>query len=70
MIRQLERYRRRGCRVEVIYLDRHGQLSQREVVILSIRGGRVRVYCYAKDGIREFIADNILAIMPAKGLAS
>ena len=70
MIRQLERYRRRGCRVEVIYLDRHGRFSQREVVILSIRGGRVRVYCYAKDGIRELIAENILAIMPAKGIAS
>jgi len=70
MVRQLERYRRRGCRVEMIYVDRFGRLSQREVVILSVRGRRVTAYCCTKKGIRAFVAGNILAVMPAKGRAS
>lgn len=70
MVRQLEHYRRRGCRVEMIYVDRFGRLSQREVVILSVRGGRVTAYCCTKKGIREFVAKNILAVLPAKGRAS
>ncbi|MFO7264488.1 MAG: WYL domain-containing protein [Bacillota bacterium] len=70
MIRQLERYRRRGNRVVMIYVDRLGRFSQREVVILSVGPQRITAYCCTKKGIRKFATENILAVLPAKGRVS
>ncbi len=70
MVHLLERYRRRGYRVEMIYVDGRGRFSHREVVILSVGRQRVTAYCCTKKGIRKFVTENILAAMPTKGRVS
>lgn len=66
-MKELEYYWRQGRRVELVYLDRCGNLSQREVVLLSVQEGRVLAYCLCKQGIRQFRCENILAVGQVSG---
>ncbi|WP_020621160.1 hypothetical protein [Paenibacillus daejeonensis] len=50
-----------GETAEIIYLDRHGQLSQRVVEIRSVRDGRARVYCHKAGAQRVLIVANVLS---------
>lgn len=62
MLRMLNKYK--GQRVELIYQDRAGQLTQRKVQIHSIKGDRVRVYCLERQAPRVLLIDSILAVQP------
>ncbi|WP_332238636.1 hypothetical protein [Sporolactobacillus sp. KGMB 08714] len=52
---------KRGDIVEIIYLDRKGQFSQRRIRILEVGTIFVRAYCYNRKQIRVFQKDGILA---------
>ncbi|RUS42260.1 hypothetical protein [Cohnella sp. AR92] len=55
-----------GRRVEVIYQNGKGELSQRVVTVHSVTGGRARVFDCDKQAFRTFSLDRILAVMPTR----
>jgi predicted DNA-binding transcriptional regulator YafY len=63
MERELQRYV--GRTVEIMYMDRHGKISQRIIEIRAITKHKVRAYCWSKGGPRIFKIENILAAFPA-----
>lgn len=50
-----------GQTVEIVYLDKVGQITQRKIEINGIRDGRIRATCLTTGSPRVFLADNILA---------
>ncbi|RUS47577.1 hypothetical protein [Cohnella sp. AR92] len=55
-----------GRRVEVIYQDGKGELSQRVVTVHSVRDGSARVFDCDKQAFRTLNLDRILAVMPTR----
>jgi predicted DNA-binding transcriptional regulator YafY len=53
-----------GRVADIIYVDRHGKMSQRRVKVHSIKGAYVCVFCLEKRSIRTFRLENILSIIP------
>ncbi len=53
-----------GRTVEIIYLDRNGELSQRKIRLLLMKDGRVRSYCFKRRATRYFSVKNVLAMCP------
>ncbi len=57
-----------GKEVEIVYLDRQGNVTQRRIIIRSIRDGIVNATClYESKAWRPFRIENILAWQPAEG---
>jgi predicted DNA-binding transcriptional regulator YafY len=56
-----------GRRVEVIYQDSRGQITQRIVTVHSIVDGRAQVYDASKRAYRTLAVDRILAAVPISG---
>lgn len=59
-----------GQRVEIIYLSRQQQFSQRTIRMVSVRNGKVWAYDEAKRQLRSFRAESILAIRQVSRHAS
>lgn len=55
-----------GRTVEIIYQDRHGKLTQRKIVVRSIRDGKVSAYDVTNRSYRVFKIANILAVRLAR----
>ncbi|ALS29648.1 hypothetical protein IJ21_42850 [Paenibacillus sp. 32O-W] len=55
-----------GCVVIMIYLDRRGKFSKREVRVQSARDGLVRAFCLTTGAPRVFRIENILALEPVR----
>ncbi|WP_246615726.1 hypothetical protein ACKE5C_19010 (plasmid) [Aneurinibacillus thermoaerophilus] len=55
-----------GRTVEIIYLDRNGQLSQRKIRLLSVKDGRIWAHCFKRRATRYFSVENVLAMRPVK----
>ncbi|MED0757432.1 hypothetical protein P4S93_17500 [Aneurinibacillus thermoaerophilus] len=53
-----------GRTVEIIYLDRNGQLNQRKIRLLSVKDGKIRAYCFKRRATRYFSVENVLAMRP------
>ncbi|WP_052520692.1 hypothetical protein [Aneurinibacillus migulanus] len=53
-----------GRTVEVIYLNQNGELSQRKIRLLSVKGGKIRAYCFKRKSTRYFSVENVLAMRP------
>jgi len=66
MLRDLQRYLARRQPVDIVYIDRSGQLTQRRVRLLRVDANHVRAYCYERRAVRTFSLANILAALPAK----
>jgi hypothetical protein len=54
-----------GRMVEVVYLDRHGKLTQRRIRVIGIKDGMVKAFCYDRRSLRIFNEVNILAFQQA-----
>ncbi|WP_379135166.1 hypothetical protein [Paenibacillus sp. sgz500958] len=52
--------------VEIVYLDKHGKITQRNIRIREIKDGVIRATCLATNAPRVFRVENILAWRPAK----
>ncbi|OKP72583.1 hypothetical protein A3844_18790 [Paenibacillus helianthi] len=52
---------RNGQMIEIVYMDKSGNISQRKIEVLGIRDGRIRAHCLAAGAPRVFIVANILA---------
>ncbi|MBO2944886.1 hypothetical protein JJQ72_12975 [Paenibacillus sp. F411] len=56
-----------GDIVEIIYIDRLGAITQREIEVLGVRGHLVRADCLKSGAPRVFRTENILAMRRKKG---
>jgi len=49
--------------VELMYMDSKGNISQRRVKVLKIKGDAFQVFCFKRNAKRTFIIDNVLAFV-------
>ncbi|MCI1776600.1 MULTISPECIES: hypothetical protein [Paenibacillus] len=55
--------------IELIYVDRKGQITQRKIRLQGIRNNLIRATCLKTNQPRVFRMDNVLSWGPAKGPA-
>jgi predicted DNA-binding transcriptional regulator YafY len=53
-----------GRTVDIIYLDKSGNFTQRRIRVHSVHNGIVRAYCTTSGVPRTFRVENILAVQP------
>ncbi|WHY02128.1 hypothetical protein [Neobacillus sp. DY30] len=50
--------------LEMIYLSKDQQISQRKLLVKEVNDDYIRAYCLLRKQIRTFRRENILSIMP------
>ncbi|WP_058300286.1 hypothetical protein [Gorillibacterium timonense] len=55
-----------GHTVDIIYLDRDNQLTQRRISVLAADPDGMTAYCWKRHAPRLFKNENVLAVMPVK----
>lgn len=55
-----------GKQVEIVYLDRHGKVTQRNIEIHRIRNGNIYSTCLRTGAPRTFSEENVLAFRPVR----
>lgn len=50
------------AKVEIIYIDRDDQISQRVIRVLAVTDMSIKAYCYSKRQFRTFKLENILSV--------
>ncbi len=50
-----------GQTIEIVYIDKAGNITQRKIEVKGIRNGRIRATCLSTGAPRIFLAANILA---------
>jgi hypothetical protein len=50
-----------GQIIEIVYIDKAGSITQRQIEILGIRDGRIRATCLTSGSPRVFLVAGILA---------
>lgn len=53
-----------GRIINIIYLDRNGQFSQRRIRVISVKDDLVQAHDYTRQAPRVFRRENILAVQP------
>ncbi|EJW20336.1 hypothetical protein M5X00_00125 [Paenibacillus alvei] len=56
-----------GREIEIIYLDRHEEITQRHIVVRSIRDGVINATCIKAKAWRPFRIERILSWRLVKG---
>lgn len=51
-------------KLEMIYMDGEGNMSQRVIRVVELRKDHVLAYCYARKQVRSFKKVNILSLYP------
>lgn len=51
-----------GKVVQLIYIDRHRNVTIRDVRVLDIKDGRVKAHCFSADAMRVFDMENIVDV--------
>ncbi|WP_456076488.1 WYL domain-containing protein [Lederbergia citri] len=51
-------------KLDLIYVKKDNQLSQRTIKVLAVTDYSVKAYCYTKRQFRTFKLDNILSVVP------
>ncbi|MCA1320027.1 hypothetical protein LC085_08945 [Bacillus tianshenii] len=66
MQRLLSLYAKHQTSIEMIYLAKNGQITQRKISLLQVNGQSVVAYCHLRKRKRTFIFENILSFVPLK----
>ncbi len=53
-------------RLEMIYINRDNQMSQRIIKVIDVKGSTIKAYCYTKRQFRTFNLANILSAAPVR----
>ncbi|RST59962.1 hypothetical protein D5F11_009660 [Siminovitchia terrae] len=53
-------------RLELVYINRDNQLSQRIIKVLAVTESTIKAYCYTKRQFRTFSLENVLSIGPIR----
>jgi len=56
-----------GWTLEIVYIDRKRNITQRKIKVWSVNGDLVKGYCFSKNSPHLFKLENILAVRPIKG---
>ncbi|MFD2924129.1 hypothetical protein [Halobacillus naozhouensis] len=51
-------------KLEMIYLDADGQMSQRIIRVLGVRNEDILAYCYSRRKVRTFKKVRVLSVAP------
>jgi predicted DNA-binding transcriptional regulator YafY len=51
-----------GSIVEIIYIDKDQQITQRLIELRSVKSGSIKAYCLQRKALRIFKIESILAI--------
>ncbi|WP_417897252.1 hypothetical protein ABN702_12910 [Bacillus haimaensis] len=70
MHRLLSLYSQRQMPIEMIYLAKDGQITQREISVLQVNGSTVVAFCHLRKMKRTFLMENILSFVPVKNKRS
>lgn len=60
----LIKFMERNQLVELMYMDSKGNISQRRVKVLKVKGDAFQVFCFKRNAKRTFIVNNVLAFVP------
>ncbi|AZU61293.1 hypothetical protein [Neobacillus mesonae] len=52
--------------LEMIYLNKNQEITQRKLIIKEVNNEFIRAYCLLRKQVRTFRRENILSIMPEK----
>jgi len=66
MKRILEKSAASNEKLEIIYMDKEGMISQRTIKVFDVSAEILHAYCYNKKEYRTFTMNNILAIAPMR----
>lgn len=55
-----------GQTIEIVYQDKAGKITQRQIEINAIRDGKIRATCLTTCAPRVFMVSSILAWQPVK----
>lgn len=50
--------------LDMIYMNKDGQISKRRVQVLQVGEVSFRAYCHLRKSNRTFTMDNVLALVP------
>ncbi|MCA0983209.1 hypothetical protein LCL89_03995 [Halobacillus yeomjeoni] len=53
-------------KLEMIYVTKQGELSQRTVRIIEVRNSHILAYCFSKRQVRSFLKENVLSVLPVQ----
>ncbi|RST60221.1 hypothetical protein D5F11_007115 [Siminovitchia terrae] len=53
-------------RLEMIYINRDNQMSQRVIKVIAVTDSALKAYCYHKRQFRTFNLANILSVAPVR----
>ncbi|UQZ36794.1 hypothetical protein C2I18_26650 [Paenibacillus sp. PK3_47] len=57
----------KGQIIEIVYMDKAGNITQRQIEILGIQNGRIRATCLTSGSPRVFLLSGILAWQAVRG---
>lgn len=61
---QLLKVLQRNQLVDMMYIAKSGEISKRRIKVLKITDDSFSAFCFLKQAKRNFIIDNVLAIIP------
>ena len=53
----------RNQNLDMMYIDKTGNISRRRITVLQVGDCSFRAYCYLRNRKRTFMIDNVLALM-------
>lgn len=57
----LKRSMRENIKVEIYYIDKNENISQRKIQVRTVNENAITAYCLTKRSVRNFTLQNILA---------
>lgn len=64
MKEQLIKAMQRNQFVNMMYMDKSGEVSKRRIKIIKIVGDSFQAYCFTRQAKRTFMIDSVLAVVP------
>lgn len=64
MKEQLLKAMQRNQIVNMMYVSRSGEITQRRVKLVKIIGDSFQAYCFTRQAKRTFTINNVLAVVP------
>lgn len=66
MKEQLIKAMQRNQLVDMMYVSKRGEITQRRVKIIKLVGDSFQSFCFVKYAKRTFNIDNVLAVVPVR----
>ncbi|MCY9547276.1 transcriptional regulator [Lysinibacillus xylanilyticus] len=64
MKEQLIKAMQRNQFLNMMYMDKDGNVSKRRIKVIKIVGDSFQAYCFNRQAKRTFMSDSVLAVVP------